>query len=103
MDKENTRPTFYHVKMEITDELRREVREYHEFHGDTSCKIIKVVRDEDGYPALLVRVRNAAREKYSCIDSAAGGYISETASCPREDEAAMVEWFAGEKDGGDYY
>lgn len=90
------------LELKITPELRRLVKEYHDYHGDRTCRIVKVIYDEEGYPALLVRVRNCDGDKYSCIegysrDSTGDGYISEICSCPTEDEKAMVEWFESDK------
>lgn len=101
-EQEPYRPTFFDMELPITKELRQMVKEYHEYHGDLSCRIVKVVRDEVGYPSLLVRAKNYKGEKISCIESNAGGYISEIASAPTEDEECLLCWFSGEKEDGDY-
>lgn len=90
--------TFWNIPMEITPELREKVQEYHEYHGDTHIKIIRVVRDEVGAPALLVRLRDADGAKMSVIDCDMGDYISEITGGPREDEAEMLEWYQNEKE-----
>lgn len=98
--QEAYQPSFWGMELPITDELRQMVKEYHEYHGDRSCRIVRVVRDDVGYPSLLVRVRNRAGERYSCIDGYGGGYISEIASAPTEDEEGLVCWYSGGKDDG---
>ena len=95
--QEPYQPTFWEMELPITDELRQMVKEYHEYHGDRSSRIVKVVRDDVGYPALLVRVRNRAGAWYSCIDSYGGDYISEIASTPTDDEECLLCWYCGEK------
>lgn len=91
-DGEYERPTFFHVDLPITDELQQMVREYHEYHGDISCKIVKVVRDDVGWPYLLVRCKNHKGEQLSCIESNGGGYISEVAACLTKDEVDLIKW-----------
>lgn len=62
-EQEPYRPTFFDMALPITKELRQMVKEYHEYHGDLSCRIVKVVRDEVGYPSLLVRAKELQRRE----------------------------------------
>jgi hypothetical protein len=73
----------------MTQELRQQIRDYHEYHGDEHVRIVRKVFDDDGWPAVLVRIG----DDVSCIDTI-DDYIVELCSCRREDEAKMVRSFA---------
>lgn len=91
------RPTFWDMKLPITPELRKKVREYHEYQGDRTGYAVKVVRAEDGHPAVLARAVNAAGLKISVIHGVdADGDVYEICSAPRECEERMVAWFGTE-------
>lgn len=74
----------------ITPELRKRVRDYHLDMGDRSAYIVRVVRDENGYPYILVRVTDAQKNKVSCIEAVYGSYVTEITHDDRENEANMV-------------
>ena len=96
------RPTFWDTPLPLTAELKKKVREYHEFHGDKTGYAVKVVRAADGYPAVLARAVTAQGRKISAIlmvDSQ--GDVSEHCSCPRECEAMLVADYAAERDWDD--
>lgn len=92
----------------ITPELRKRVRDYHLGMGDRSAYIVRVVRDENGYPYILVRVTDAQKNKVSCIEAVYDDYVTEITHDDRENEADMVFCFGcddctDESDNEDWY
>lgn len=78
----------------LNAETKEKINEYHKNHGDIKIKIIKVIKDSKGYDAVLVRVRNKAGERYSCLDLMdAAGDFSELDGVLTEHEQEMVERF----------
>lgn len=87
--------------LKITPELKQAVREYHAYHGDKSARVMKVLHDEKGFPALLVHIKNEKGELYTCIDTVdSDGYVSELYSAPRENANEIIAEFEG--NGEDY-
>lgn len=88
--------------LKITPELKQAVREYHAYHGDKSARVMKVLHDEEGFPALLVHIKNEKGELYTCIDTVdCDGYISELYSAPRENAEEIIECYTMGSD--EYY
>jgi len=81
----------------LSKTVKEKIKSYHRYHGDTSIKIVKIVKDSDGYDGMLVRVVNAEGCKYSCIDVMdIQGDFSEFGSMPTENESELIEWFSSE-------
>lgn len=93
-------PTGWDYELEITDEVREAVRKHHEYHGDKKAKVARVIRDDDGFPFLLVRVVNERGERWRIIEGIeSDGNIIEVVSCPVEAEADMIACFTGRAEG----
>lgn len=83
----------------LSKAVKEKIKKYHRYHHDTSIKIVKVVKDSDGYDGVLVRVTNVAGYKYSCIDVMdLQGDFSEIDSAPTEDESELIKWFSSEQE-----
>lgn len=93
MDEHDISVDFHDMELKITPELREKVREYHLDQGDKRCRVVRVVRDEKGFPFALVRITDAKGIKRSCIDNVFD-YVVEHTSCDRNDEAEMVQAFS---------
>lgn len=94
-------PTGWDYELEITDEVREAVRKHHEYHGDKKAKVARVIRDDDGFPYLLVRVVNEQGERWRVIEDIdkTDGSIIEVMSCPAECEADMIAFLTGRAEG----
>ena len=83
-------------ELTITDELRAKVEHYHLIEqGDKKCRVSRVIRAEDGWPCLFVRVVNAQGERWRCIEDidTFTDSVVEVMSCSAEDEADMIYLF----------
>jgi hypothetical protein len=86
--------------MILTKQIRQKIKDYHEYHGDKNIKIIRVIKDADGYDAVLVHVNGDT----SCLDVMDGdGDFSELYSCATENEIVMVERFESGGEREDAY
>ena len=81
----------------LSAETKERIKEYHRYHGDIRIKIVKVIKDSEGYDAVLVRVQNADGVRYSCLDLMDGvGDFSELDGVPTEREHELIERFTRE-------
>lgn len=77
-------------------EIKRQIKEYHLWHGDTCIEVMGVVRDAEGFEAHLVRYIDALGIARSSIDTTFD-YVTELESVERSDEAKLVQmWERGE-------
>ena len=78
----------------LSDTIKQKIKDYHQYHGDKSVKIVRVIQDSEGYDAVLVRVVSSNGEKYSCIDLIdLEGDFAELTSVKTEYELDMVKSF----------
>lgn len=86
--------------MILTKQIRQKIKDYHEYHGDKNIKIIRVIKDADGYDAVLVHVNGDT----SCLDVMdMYGDFSELYSCATENENEMIERFESSEETEDAY
>lgn len=81
-------------RIDITQDLRAKVSEYHAWHGDQDAQVIRNTYDADGYPFLLVRVVTEHGNRISCIDAIdMDGDVFELRHCDRTNESKMLKDF----------
>ena len=86
------------MKSGISPELRKEIREYFQYHGGSAARAVKWVHDPEGDALLLVRFTDEDEDPMSALvfaNELAGGEweISEEETINREEEHAMVREF----------
>ena len=79
----------------VDGETLKKLVEYHEFHGDTDARCIRVFKASRGVEYYLMRFNDEYGVKYSSIDTILWGddesYGSEFFSARRENEKKMIE------------
>lgn len=93
-------PTWWDKELIVTDEIRQKVEQYHLIEqGDKQCHISRVIRGDNGWPYLFVRVINAQGERWRCIEEidSLTDSVVEVMSCRAGDEADMICVLTGGK------
>lgn len=79
----------------VDGDILKKLVEYHEFHGDTDARCIRVFKASRGVEYYLMRFNDEHGSKYSSIDTIFCGkdesYVSEFFSARRENEKKMIE------------
>lgn len=79
----------------VDGETLKKLIEYHEFHGDTDVRCIKVFKAARGIGYYLMRFNDENGLKYSSIDTLMPGkyeaYVFEMISSMRDHEKGMIE------------